>query len=36
VLGPGRLRFAISEPSEEARSDELAGEIWRAVSLCVV
>ena len=28
VLGPGRLRFAISEPSEEARSDELAGELW--------
>ena len=28
VLGPGRLRFAISEPSEEARSDELALELW--------
>jgi len=29
VLGPGRLRFAVSEPSLEARNDELAGELWR-------
>jgi protochlorophyllide reductase len=28
VLGPGRLRFEISEPSEEARNDELADELW--------
>jgi protochlorophyllide reductase len=28
VLGPGRLRFAASEPSLEARNDELAGELW--------
>jgi protochlorophyllide reductase len=28
VLGPGRLRFAVSEPSLEARNDELAGELW--------
>jgi len=28
VLGPGRLRFEISEPSEEARNDDLARELW--------
>jgi len=28
VLGPGRLRFEASEPSVEARSDELARELW--------
>ena len=28
VLGPGRLRFAESEPSVEARSDDLARELW--------
>ena len=28
VLGPGRLRFEISEPSVEARSDGLARELW--------
>ncbi len=28
VLGPGRLRFEACEPSEEARNDELAGELW--------
>jgi protochlorophyllide reductase len=28
VLGPGRLRFDISEPSAEARSDDLARELW--------
>jgi protochlorophyllide reductase len=28
VLGPGRLRFAVCEPSLEARNDELAGELW--------
>ncbi|MFN9643940.1 MAG: SDR family NAD(P)-dependent oxidoreductase [Cyanobacteriota bacterium] len=29
VLGPGRLRFAPTEPSAEARSDLLAAELWR-------
>jgi protochlorophyllide reductase len=29
VLGPGRLRFAVSEISLEARNDELAGELWK-------
>jgi protochlorophyllide reductase len=29
VLGPGRLRFEVSEISLEARNDELAGELWR-------
>jgi protochlorophyllide reductase len=29
VLGPGRLRFAVSEISMEASNDELAGELWR-------
>ena len=28
VLGPGRLRFERSEPSEEARCDGLARELW--------
>jgi len=28
VLGPGRLRFEVSEISLEARCDELAGELW--------
>jgi protochlorophyllide reductase len=28
VLGPGRLRFEPSEPSVEARSDDLARELW--------
>ncbi len=28
VLGPGRLRFEASQPSLEARSDELARELW--------
>jgi protochlorophyllide reductase len=28
VLGPGRLRFDVSEPSAEARSDDLARELW--------
>ncbi|MCT0223986.1 SDR family NAD(P)-dependent oxidoreductase [Synechococcus sp. CS-1328] len=28
VLGPGRLRFEASEPSAEARSDDLARELW--------
>jgi len=28
VLGPGRLRFELSEPSVEARSDDLARELW--------
>ena len=28
VQGPGRLRFELSEPSVEARSDELARELW--------
>lgn len=28
VLGPGRLRFAVSEISLEARNDDLAGELW--------
>ncbi|MFN9631761.1 MAG: SDR family NAD(P)-dependent oxidoreductase [Cyanobacteriota bacterium] len=28
VEGPGRLRFARSEPSAEARSDALAAELW--------
>jgi len=28
VLGPGRLRFEVSEPSLEASNDELAGELW--------
>ncbi|MCX5969753.1 MAG: hypothetical protein NTV57_19395 [Cyanobacteria bacterium] len=28
VLGPGRLRFEAREPSVEARSDELAHELW--------
>ena len=36
VLGPGRLRFELSEPSVEARSDELALELWTlsAVAAC--
>lgn len=29
VLGPGRLAFARSDPSAEARSDSLATELWR-------
>lgn len=28
VLGPGRLRFALSQPSAEARSPQLAQELW--------
>ena len=28
VLGPGRLRFEVSEPSLEAGNDELADELW--------
>jgi protochlorophyllide reductase len=28
VLGPGRLRFEVSEISLEAGNDELAGELW--------
>jgi len=28
VLGPGRLRFELAEPSLEARSDGLARELW--------
>jgi protochlorophyllide reductase len=28
VLGPGRLRFEVCEPSLEARNNELAGELW--------
>jgi len=28
VQGPGRLRFELSQPSLEARSDELARELW--------
>ena len=28
VLGPGRLRFAVSDPSVEARCDDLARELW--------
>ena len=28
VLGPGRLRFEMGDPSVEARSDELALELW--------
>ncbi|MCX5947814.1 MAG: SDR family NAD(P)-dependent oxidoreductase [Cyanobacteria bacterium] len=28
VQGPGRLRFELSQPSVEARSDELARELW--------
>lgn len=28
VLGPGRLRFEASQPSVEARCDELARELW--------
>ena len=28
VLGPGRLRFEVCEPSLEASDDELAGELW--------
>ena len=28
VLGPGRLRFELSEISLEASNDELAGELW--------
>jgi protochlorophyllide reductase len=28
VLGPGRLRFAVGQPSLEARSDHLARELW--------
>jgi protochlorophyllide reductase len=32
VLGPGRLRFAVSEPSVEARSDDLARELWTLTS----
>jgi len=28
VLGPGRLRFAVSEPSLEASNDDLARELW--------
>ena len=29
VLGPGRLRFEATEPSVEARSNQLAQELWR-------
>ena len=29
VLGPGRLRFAPAEPSEEARDDDRAERLWR-------
>jgi protochlorophyllide reductase len=29
VLGPGRLRFAVSEISLEASNDDLARELWR-------
>ena len=29
VLGPGRLRFEVTEPSVEARSNQLAQELWR-------
>jgi protochlorophyllide reductase len=36
VLGPGRLRFALSEISLEARNDELAGELWRLSAEAVV
>ena len=28
VLGPGRLRFEVSQPSEEARCDDLALDLW--------
>jgi protochlorophyllide reductase len=28
VLGPGRLRFAVGQPSLEARSEHLARELW--------
>jgi protochlorophyllide reductase len=29
VLGPGRRRFARTEPSAEARNDDLAAELWQ-------
>jgi len=32
VLGPGRLRFAVSEISLEASNDDLARELWRLSS----
>jgi protochlorophyllide reductase len=32
VLGPGRLRFALSEISLEASNDDLARELWRLSS----
>ncbi len=28
LQGPGRLRFEVAEPSEEARNDQLARELW--------
>jgi protochlorophyllide reductase len=36
VLGPGRLRFEVSEPSTEARSDELARELWTLTAQAAV
>ena len=36
VQGPGQLRFGVSEPSVEARSDELARELWTLTAQAVV
>jgi len=35
VQGPGRLRFEASQPSEEARSNELARELWTLTAQAV-
>jgi protochlorophyllide reductase len=35
VLGPGRLRFEAAQPSVEARSDDLAHELWTLTAQAV-
>jgi len=35
VQGSGRLRFEVSQPSLEARSDELARELWTLTAQAV-
>jgi len=35
VLGPGRLRFEAAQPSVEARSDDLAHELWTLTTQAV-
>jgi hypothetical protein len=35
VLGPGLLRFEAAQPSVEARSDDLAHELWTLTAQAV-